>query len=214
MIRRRDFVLGGVSGLMLAELAKLSPVFGRSGEQAVAQGGVPSKDVPLPQLGPLVSRPAPTVFSSPFGNAVDDQEDYLVILKSPSRGVLNNYDPQATPTLLTDIEISGKKVVFAGGSRPFTDCDGSLRKDLRKLVIIADELEIREPVWLPQTSVEIYARTVTFLPGATLTTTPIQIATPPLRRTARLTGRLGTAQTAFPAGVSRSSPKKYSLKIL
>lgn len=176
MIYRRTFIVGGVSGVLVTKLATLSHVFGLSDDQAVSsQADKPLTILPLPQLPEPVPSAAPTVFGTPFGSSVDDQANYLVILDSKlTSGTLNNLDPG----LLTDAEVSGKRVVFEEGSSPHNIYNA--RKDLRKLVIVADDLEIRSSISLPQTAVEIYARRVTFADGATLSTTPASNVNLPL----------------------------------
>lgn len=130
------------------------------------------EDAPATESGvqALAPPPAPAVFSTPFGDEMPgDTDDYLIFRDTVLKelGSLNGLPPGP----LIDGEISGKRVLIQENSAAHKKYDG--RKDLHKLVIIADTLEIRSPFWLPQTAVEIYARAIIVFGDGRIVTTPV-----------------------------------------
>ncbi len=129
------------------------------------------------QVIPIDPLPTPITFTDPFGDEPKDSEVgyYLVYETISGDATLNGNKPLP----LTEAEISGKHLIVEQiNSIPYASYNN--RTDLSKITIIADLLEIKSPLTLHQTTVEIYARQVIFSNDGTIVTTPLGITALPV----------------------------------
>ncbi len=93
---------------------------------------------------------------------------------------------------LRDVQISGKRIVFATGNPLYERFNGA--RDLKSVTITAETVVIRSPLMLPGTNVTIYARELRFedtAGKASLDTTPKDYSTGASQFSAGLQGQKG-----------------------
>jgi len=108
----------------------------------------------------------------------EEGRDYWRITEQAATGVTLNYHTNEA----RNITISGKKIVFDKDHPQFAALNGN--EDIQNLMICGETVEIRMPLYFPQTHVSIYANTLSFIDAngdiaSCIDTTPVSLTNRP-----------------------------------